>query len=116
MAFIALARGAEGDDETLGVVRAVTDPDNTEAEFAIVVRSDLKGQGLGHLLFDKLLRYLRGRGTQVLVGDVLRENAAMRALAQRFGLQASAPAPDDDALRFRLRLDTPAAAIARVEA
>jgi acetyltransferase len=48
MAFIATATGDQGQNETLGVVRAVADPDNIRAEFAIVVRSDLKGKGLEH--------------------------------------------------------------------
>ena len=47
MAFIADAPRCRRQRETLGVVRAVTDPDNVEAEFAIIVRSDLKGRGLG---------------------------------------------------------------------
>ncbi|MFL6664999.1 MAG: bifunctional acetate--CoA ligase family protein/GNAT family N-acetyltransferase, partial [Rhizobacter sp.] len=46
MAFVALDRRPDGSSETLGVVRAVADPDNVEAEFGIIVRSDLKGQGL----------------------------------------------------------------------
>ena len=62
MAFIALAPGADGSLETLGVVRAVADPDNREAEFAVIVRSDLKGRGLGDLLMGKLVRYLREIG------------------------------------------------------
>ena len=64
MAFIAVRADADGRDETLGVVRAVADPDNVEAEFAIVVRSDLKGRGLGHLLAredDRLPRRTRHR-------------------------------------------------------
>ena len=32
------------------VARAICNPDNDEAEFAIVARSDLKGGGLGTLL------------------------------------------------------------------
>jgi GNAT superfamily N-acetyltransferase len=76
MALIALGRGAGGAQETLGVVRAVADPDNDEAEFAIIVDSALKGRGLGQLLLAKMIRYLRDRGTQRLVADVLRENRA----------------------------------------
>ena len=104
MAFIALCAGTDGVEETVGVVRAVADPDNIEAEFAIIVRSDLKGQGLGDLLFGKLLAYLRASGIQVLVGDVLRENTAMRALALRHGLRAVASETGDDALHYRLDL------------
>jgi acetyltransferase len=47
MAFVATAPDGGNEPETLGVVRVVTEPNNETAEFAIVVRSDLKGQGFG---------------------------------------------------------------------
>ncbi len=85
MAFIATERQPDGSQQTLGVVRAITDPDNSDAEFAIVVRSDLKGQGLGRLLMNKIIAYARSRGTRRLIGDVLHENAGMLALARASG-------------------------------
>ena len=88
MAFIATIAGADGTDgqpETIGTVRAVTDADNARAEFGIVVRSDLKGRSLGFLLMNKMIRYCRSRGTGELVGDVLRENAGMLKLARECG-------------------------------
>jgi acetyltransferase len=88
MAFIALGSADDGHDQTLGVVRAVADPDNIEAEFGIIVRSDLKGRGLGHLLLGKMIQYLRGRGTQKLTAVVLRENRGMLDLAKAHGLVA----------------------------
>ncbi len=87
MAFIAVAPGRDGQDETLGVARASTDPENLEAEFAILVRSDLKGRGLGSLLLEKLIRYCRSRGTQRMAGQVLCENARMLKLAATSGFQ-----------------------------
>jgi len=85
MAFIAVARNASGAEEILGVARACADADNVAAEFAVLVRSDLKGQGLGRLLMQKLLRYCRERGTQRLWGTVLRTNAAMLHLSESLG-------------------------------
>ncbi len=85
MAFIATARTSGGLPETLGVVRASAKPDNSEAEFAIIVRSDQKGTGLGSLLFKKLIAYTRGRGTRRLVGQTLVDNKAMQGLARKFG-------------------------------
>jgi acetyl-CoA synthetase (ADP-forming)/acetyltransferase len=85
MAFIASRRGADGEPETLGVVRAVADPDNQQAEFAIIVRSDLKGKGLGNILFQKLLDYFRSRGTRELTGEALSENIGIQHLMRRFG-------------------------------
>ena len=104
MAFI--AKPAEGPDrgETLGVVRAVTDPDNVRAEFAIVVRTDLQGQGLGRALLEKMIRYCRSRGTGEVVGEVLPDNAPMLGLARRFGLFKSRRLPNSSAVEIRLSL------------
>jgi acetyltransferase len=87
MAFIAVAQEAGGVKEILGVARACADPDNNAAEFAVLVRSDLKGQGLGRLLMQKLVRYCRERGTQQLWGSVLSENASMLHLSQSLGFR-----------------------------
>ena len=66
-------------------MRAISDPDNVEAEFGIIVRSDLKGTGLGAVLMDKLIRTLRAGGTRRLVATVLKENVRMLALQRRLG-------------------------------
>jgi acetyltransferase len=85
MAFVAV-RHIEGDGyETLGAVRAVADPDNLQAEFAIVVRSDVKGLGLGSILMKKLIAYFRSRGTSELIGETMAENRAMIDLAKACG-------------------------------
>jgi acetyltransferase len=88
MAFIAEGMDESGRPQTLGTARAVSDPDNIEAEFAVIVRSDLKGLGLGRLLMDKLVRYATTHGTERLVGTVLRENKAMQRLAFALGFTA----------------------------
>jgi acetyltransferase len=104
MAFVAVRLLSDGPAQTLGVVRALMDPDNVEAEFAIIVRSDLKGEGLGHLLTSKMIRYLSSRGTRRLVAYVLRENEAMQELARSHGLTLSAAGSDVDMLCFVLPL------------
>ena len=104
MAFIALATLPDGSSQTVGVVRAVADPDNIEAEFGIIVRSDLKGRGLGRLLMNKIVDYLKRRGTQRLVGDVLRENETMRKLAVSLGLHVDTAAPSGPSIRYVLDL------------
>lgn len=85
MAFIATSTEGHGRPETLGVVRAVADANYTQAEFAIIVRSDLKGQGLGRLLMDKMIHYYRSQGIQRLIGQTLPQNKAMMELAERTG-------------------------------
>lgn len=88
MAFIAVESSAGKPDETLGVARISTDPDNVEAEFAILVRSDLKGEGLGRALLEKLIRYCRDRGTHRIAGEVLGDNLRMTHLASALGFTA----------------------------
>jgi len=85
MAFIATATGIDGATETMGVARAMMDPDNRQGEFAVLVRSDLKRQGLGGMLMAKLIRYARARGTGELVGIIMRQNHAMLRLAEQLG-------------------------------
>jgi acetyltransferase len=105
MAIIAVRTGMVGPD-TLGVARAVCDPDNEEAEFAIVVRSDLKGQGLGHLLLGALIDSCRQRGTSAMVGVTLRENQPLLKLAASFGFQRAPDSASSDTVRLRLDLRT----------
>jgi len=102
MAFVAIGMAGEAAGRILGVVRAVADADNTAAEFAIVVRSDRKGRGIGYALLEKVIRYCRQRGTGRLVGRVLPANHAMLALAQELGFRV---VPGPDAMEIELRLD-----------
>ena len=104
MAFIAVQSLPQGAPQTLGVVRVFIDPDNVDAEFAIIVRSDMKGRGLGHLLMRKMIGFLIGRGTQRMVGAVLHENHGMRELARANGFLVDAAGSDADALRIVLTL------------
>lgn len=103
MAFIASRPGPDGVPETLGVARAVADPDNVDAEFAVIVRSDLKGQGLGRVLMQTLIDYFRARHTHALVGEALPDNARMLAMAGAFGFALHFSA-EREATQLRLLL------------
>jgi acetyltransferase len=103
LAFIATHTLPAG-EETLAVVRAVIDPDNVDAEFGIVVRSDLKGGGLGVVLMHKLIRHLRAHGTRRLVATVLAENTRMLELAHDLGFVSQPLAPGDDTVSIALPL------------
>ncbi len=109
MAFIAVAPGPDGAPQTLGVARALTDPDNFSAEFGIIVRSSLKGTGLGRILLGKLIDYQRANGTQQLVATVLRENQRMLELAYSLGFRDALAQPEEDTRDIVLELQGPAA-------
>lgn len=85
MAFIAVANNGEHKEEILGVVRVQIDPDNTQAEFAMAVRSELKGIGLGGKLLQKMIDYCRNQGAQQLTGCTMLENSGMANLARKLG-------------------------------
>lgn len=95
LALLVVQKPAEGPEQTLGVVRASWGLGGVEAGFGIIVRSDLKGQGLGVLLLERLIEALSQRGLQRLSSEVLTENEGMRRLAQRLGFVEEVPADGD---------------------
>jgi acetyltransferase len=107
MAFIATLPRADGGQETLGVVRIITDLHNDKAEYAILIRSDLKGQGLGRKLMEKIIDYCRSRGTRRITGLILTDNRRMLHLVERLGFK-SRRVPDDDVMEVELELDAAA--------
>jgi len=104
MALIAVVHGEDGQPRTLGVVRAVADPDNETAEFAVAILSTLKRGGLGRLLMSRIIEYVRSRGTHWLLGEALRENAPMIGLARACGFTVT-PTEDPGVVGFRMPLD-----------
>jgi acetyltransferase len=84
--LVAIGAAGGGQPEMLAVARAHASADGT-AELALLVRSDLKGKGLGSLLLDRLIARCRSRGLRGLTAVVLPENTRMLRLAGRFGFR-----------------------------
>jgi acetyltransferase len=82
MAFIALDR-ANG--AMLGVVRLHATADYDSGEYAILVRSDMKGRGLGWMLMQLIIEYARSEGMRSINGQVLRENTGMLDMCRELG-------------------------------
>ena len=61
------------------------------AEYALLVRSDLNGRGLGRALMTHLIDYARADGLERLEGMVLAENRGMLDLISRFGFTHRGP-------------------------
>jgi acetyltransferase len=74
-----------GDGEILGVVRLVRREDGRTAEFAVMVRSDLKGQGLGSGLIREVLQRAEDLGLSAVEGEVLPDNKPMLRLVRSLG-------------------------------
>jgi acetyltransferase len=100
MAFVAISKDT---GHLLGVSRFVADPDYTRGEYAILVRSDLKGRGLGWQLMQHLIAYARSEGLEELFGSVLAENTTMLKMCSELGFSIQ-PEPGDLSVR-RVVLD-----------
>ncbi len=106
MAFVALSPDQK---ELLGVARLAADPDYTRAEYAIIVRSDLKGHGLGFALMQHLIRYAESEGLHDLHGDVLAANERMLAMCRDLGFEVTTDPEDAGLRKVRLKLPVTAA-------
>ncbi len=69
----------------LGVVRLMLDVDHEHGEYAILLRSDLKGQGLGWKLMKYMIEFAREEGVKIVEGQVLNDNGAMLQMCQTLG-------------------------------
>jgi len=78
----------------LGVVRLHAGPAHQTGEYAVMVRSDLKGFGLGWALMKLIIRYARADGIEVIKGEVLKENTSMISMCQALGFTVGT-SPDD---------------------
>ncbi|MGE0622944.1 MAG: GNAT family N-acetyltransferase [Pseudomonadales bacterium] len=104
MALVLTGPGVPGRAEIWAVVRISADPDNEQAEFAIIVRHEMSRQGLGSTLMQRIIDYARSRGIREVWGVTLRENAVMRALARSLGFTESIFTEDPTLVRLSLRL------------
>jgi RimJ/RimL family protein N-acetyltransferase len=82
MAFIAFDKAT---GEILGVVRLHRDPARKSGEYAVLVRSALKGHGLGWLLMSRMIEYARSEGLALIHGQVLAENTTMLTMCAELG-------------------------------
>jgi acetyltransferase len=90
-AIIDEARG-----ELLGVARLHCDPFRTHGEYAILVRSDRKGHGLGWLLMQQLIRWARASGLERIHGQVFAYNRGMLQMCRDLGFEVHDDPSDRD--------------------
>jgi acetyltransferase len=101
MAFIAIE---EASGQMLGVVRLHADPNYETGEYAILLRSDLKGRGLGWLLMQQMIEYARAEGLKTIEGQVLSENTTMLAMCRELGFAVSTDPQEPDTCVVKLPL------------
>jgi acetyltransferase len=101
MAFVAFD---EVTNELLGVVRIHSDSIYESGEYAILLRSDLKGRGLGWALMQMIIEYARSEGLKAIFGDVLTENTVMLAMCRSLGFEVKSDPTEHDICNVRLAL------------
>jgi acetyltransferase len=90
--------------ELVGVVRIHSDSIYESGEYAILLRSDLKGRGLGWALMQLIIEYARSEGLKVISGDVLQENLVMLDMCRNLGFEVKVDAAEPDICNVRLKL------------
>jgi acetyltransferase len=102
MAFVAFD---EASGELAGVVRLHSDSIYETGEYAILLRSDLKGRGLGWALMQLLIEYAKSEGLKQIFGQVLRENTTMIEMCRHLGFEVEPDPTERDLFDVTLPLD-----------
>ncbi|HEX8666146.1 MAG TPA: bifunctional acetate--CoA ligase family protein/GNAT family N-acetyltransferase [Beijerinckiaceae bacterium] len=96
IAFVALDAQT---GEMLGVVRLHADSVHETGEYAILLRSDLKGQGLGWELMRLMIEWAKADGLSTVEGQVLAENTTMLDMCRALGFEVRTD-PDDSEMKI----------------
>jgi acetyltransferase len=91
MAFVAID---EASNEMLGVVWLYCDTDHESGEYAILLRSDLKGRGLGWTLMQLMIEYAKSERLKQISGQILQENSIMLKMCRELGFNVKTDAGD----------------------
>lgn len=104
----AIALVAIGTDsgELLGVVHLLADANFEAGEYSILVRSDLKGYGIGWQLMRMMVEYARSVGLKTVEGQVLRENATMLKMCRQLGFSVVVDADDPAVMDVTLNVES----------
>jgi acetyltransferase len=101
MAFVAFDQVT---NELVGVVRIHSDSIYETGEYAILLRSDLKGRGLGWALMQMIIEYARSEGLKMISGDVLQENTIMLGMCRNLGFEVKADPVEHGICNVKLKL------------
>jgi acetyltransferase len=101
MAFVAIDAARHS---LLGVVRLHSDANYEAGEYAILLRSDLKGQGLGWQLMQLIIAYAKSEGLKRIEGQVLTENTVMLRMCEELGFHVAQDREDPTVMSATLAL------------
>lgn len=86
IAFVALEKTT---GKLAGIGRLCCDPDHKNGEYALLVRTDLQGRGLGWELLKQIIAYAKAEHLDRIEGIVLNENQKMLTMCREFGFSVA---------------------------
>ena len=95
----------EASSKMLGVVWLHADALRKSGEYAILLRSDLKGSGLGWDLMQLIIEYAKSQGLSRIDGQVLQENSVMLKMCRELGFEVKTSAEDRGVCNVVLTLE-----------
>ena len=106
MAIVAEIR-EDGKRRIIGIGRIIIEWDLKSAEFAVLVRDEYQGKGLGYKFVDLLIGIAQDKGLEEIYGEVLTKNEKMLAVCRKLGFtieEQDDVGPDSiTAVRYRLK-------------
>jgi RimJ/RimL family protein N-acetyltransferase len=91
MAFVAID---EASSEMLGVVWLYSDSIHQTGEYAILLRSDLHGRGLGWVLMQLIIEYATSESLSRFHGEILQDNSVMLKMCRELGFKVKTDTED----------------------
>jgi acetyltransferase len=85
--------------EMIGVVHLVMSPDRDSGEIAVIVRSDMKGRGIGYFMMQHIMAYAEAQGIREIYGQVRKDNSAMIKMSRELGFEIAQDRDDESLVR-----------------
>jgi RimJ/RimL family protein N-acetyltransferase len=95
----------EASGEMLGVVWLHADALRKSGEYAILLRSDIKGKGLGWDLMQLMIEYAKSEGLSRIDGQILQENSIMLKMCRELGFEVKTDLEDRGVCNVALMLE-----------
>ena len=92
-----------GEDAIVGVARYASNPDRDSCEFALTIRDDFQGKGLGRILMEQLFDAARQNGLTTMEGEIFANNTNMLKLMTKLGFELG-PHAEDPGLRQAVKI------------
>jgi acetyltransferase len=85
--------------EMIGVVHLVMSPDRDSGEIAVIVRSDMKGRGIGYFMMQHIMAYAEAQGIREIHGQVRKDNFAMLKMSRELDFEIAQDCDDESLVR-----------------